>query len=85
MVEDAADGPARLRFKLAQNDSVRVPFTEFTLPIDDASVAGYVALTGVVLQLDDAYVLPPGSPLPRQSRLRRAGPATAPSPCWSCR
>ena len=61
VVEDAADGTARLRFKLAQNDSVRVPFTEFTLPIDDASVAGHVALTGVVLQLDDAYVLPPGS------------------------
>jgi len=61
VVEDAADGTARLRFKLAQNDSVRVPFTEFTLPIDDASVAGYVALTGTVLQLDDAYVLPPGS------------------------
>jgi HD-GYP domain-containing protein (c-di-GMP phosphodiesterase class II) len=61
VVEDAADGTARLRFKLAQNDSVRVPFTEFTLPIDDASVAGHVALTGAVLQLDDAYVLPPGS------------------------
>ena len=61
VVEDAADGTPRLRFKLAQNDSVRVPFTEFTLPIDDASVAGHVALTGTVLQLDDAYVLPPGS------------------------
>ncbi|HYR73239.1 MAG TPA: HD domain-containing phosphohydrolase [Candidatus Acidoferrum sp.] len=61
VVEDAADGTPRLRFKLAQNDSVRVPFTEFTLPIDDASVAGHVALTGAVLQLDDAYVLPPGS------------------------
>jgi HD-GYP domain-containing protein (c-di-GMP phosphodiesterase class II) len=61
VVEDAPDGTARLRFKLAQNDSVRVPFTEFTLPIDDASVAGYVALTGTVLQLDDAYVLPAGS------------------------
>jgi HD-GYP domain-containing protein (c-di-GMP phosphodiesterase class II) len=61
VVEDAADGTPRLRFKLAQNDSVRVPFTEFTLPIDDASVAGHVALTGAVLQLDDAYLLPPGS------------------------
>jgi HD-GYP domain-containing protein (c-di-GMP phosphodiesterase class II) len=61
VVEEHADGTARLRFKLAQNDSVRVPFTEFTLPIDDASVAGHVALTGSVLQLDDAYVLPPGS------------------------
>ena len=61
VVEDAADGAPRLRFKLAQNDSVRVPFTEFTLPIDDASVAGHVALTGAVLQLDDAYLLPAGS------------------------
>jgi len=61
VVEDAADGTSRLRFKLAQNDSVRVQFTEFTLPIDDASVAGHVALTGTILQLDDAYVLPPGS------------------------
>jgi HD-GYP domain-containing protein (c-di-GMP phosphodiesterase class II) len=61
VVEEAADGPPRLRFKLAQNDSVQVPFTEFTLPIDDASVAGHVALTGAVLQLDDAYVLPAGS------------------------
>ena len=61
VVEEGADGTRRLRFKLAQNDSVRVPFTEFTLPIDDTSVAGYVALTRTVLQLDDAYVLPPGS------------------------
>ena len=61
VVEEAADGTRRLRFKLAQNDSVHVPFTEFTLPIDDSSVAGHVALTGTVLQLDDAYALPPGS------------------------
>ncbi|MFI5373469.1 MAG: hypothetical protein ACHQ8D_02400, partial [Candidatus Rokuibacteriota bacterium] len=45
LVEETPDGPPRLRFKLAQNDSVQVPFTEFTLPIDDASVAGHVALT----------------------------------------
>ena len=61
LVEETADGARRLRFKLAQNDSVRVPFTEFTLPIDDASVAGHVALTSSVLQLDDAYVRPAGS------------------------
>ncbi|HTI53041.1 MAG TPA: HD domain-containing phosphohydrolase [Verrucomicrobiae bacterium] len=62
LVEETPDGAPRLRFKLAQNDSVRVPFTEFTLPIDDASVAGHVALTASILQLDDAYVLPAGSP-----------------------
>jgi HD-GYP domain-containing protein (c-di-GMP phosphodiesterase class II) len=60
-VVEEADGPRRLRFKLAQNDSVQVRFTESTLPIDDTSVAGYVALTGAVLHLDDAYTLPPGS------------------------
>jgi HD-GYP domain-containing protein (c-di-GMP phosphodiesterase class II) len=60
LVEETA-GDRRLRFKLAQNDSVHVPFTEFTLPIDDDSVAGHVALTGTVLQLDDAYVRLPGS------------------------
>ena len=62
LVEEASSGVRRLRFKLSQNDSVQVPFSEFTLPIDDASVAGHVALTGSVLQLDDAYVLPSGSP-----------------------
>jgi HD-GYP domain-containing protein (c-di-GMP phosphodiesterase class II) len=61
VVEEDAHGARRLRFKHAQNDSVRVPFTEFTLPIDDTSVAGHVALTGTVLQIDDAYRLPPGS------------------------
>jgi HD-GYP domain-containing protein (c-di-GMP phosphodiesterase class II) len=62
LVEETASGVRRLRFKLSQNDSVQVPFAEFTLPIDDASVAGHVALTGSVLRLDDAYVLPAGSP-----------------------
>ena len=61
VVEEDAEGARRLRFKHAQNDSVRVPFTEFTLPIDDTSVAGHVALTGSVLQIDDAYRPPPGS------------------------
>ncbi|HEX7784631.1 MAG TPA: HD domain-containing phosphohydrolase [Methylomirabilota bacterium] len=62
LVEETSSGTRRLRFKLSQNDSVQVPFSEFTLPIDDASVAGHVALTGSVLQLDDAYLLPSGSP-----------------------
>ncbi|HEV8440889.1 MAG TPA: HD domain-containing phosphohydrolase [Methylomirabilota bacterium] len=62
LVEEPEDGPRRLRFKLAQNDSVTVPFREFTLPISEKSVAGYVALSGQMLHLDDAYLLPPGTP-----------------------
>ena len=62
LVEEVPGAAPRLRFRLAQNDSVHVPFAEFTLPIDAASVAGHVALTSSVLQLDDAYELPPDSP-----------------------
>lgn len=52
----------RLRFKLTQNDSLQFPFTEFTLPITEESMAGHVALHGEVIQLDDAYAIPPGRP-----------------------
>ena len=62
LVEEDAEGLPRLRFKLAQNDSLNVPFKEFTLPISHQSVAGHVALTGEIQNLEDAYTLPPGSP-----------------------
>jgi HD-GYP domain-containing protein (c-di-GMP phosphodiesterase class II) len=58
LVEASEAGERRLRFKLAQNDSVTVPFTEFTLPISEDSIAGYVALSGQAVHLDDAYLLP---------------------------
>jgi HD-GYP domain-containing protein (c-di-GMP phosphodiesterase class II) len=61
LVEDAADGARRLRFVQAQNASVTIPFQAVTLPLDEASVAGYVALTGEVVNLADAYAPPPGS------------------------
>jgi HD-GYP domain-containing protein (c-di-GMP phosphodiesterase class II) len=52
----------RLRFKLAQNDTVVVPFEESTMPLDDTSIAGYVALTRRRVTVPDAYRLPEGSP-----------------------
>lgn len=52
----------RLRFKLAQNDSVDVPFEESTMPLDDASIAGYVARSGRSVNVADAYRLPDGTP-----------------------
>ena len=61
LVEELDGGPRRLRFKLTQNDSVTVRFAEFTLPISEDSVAGHVALSGEMVHLDDAYVLPPGT------------------------
>ena len=61
IVDQAGDG-AHLRFALAQNDSVSVPFRAATLPLTDESVAGHVALTGRIVNLTDAYTPPPDSP-----------------------
>jgi HD-GYP domain-containing protein (c-di-GMP phosphodiesterase class II) len=52
----------RLRFKLTQNDSRQFPFAEYTLPVDDNSLAGYAALHGQVVVLDDAYAVPVDRP-----------------------
>ncbi len=57
-----ADPPRQLRFKHAQNDSVQLPFREAALAITDRSIAGYVALTGSLLNIRDAYHLPAGVP-----------------------
>ena len=58
LVEDSdKEDEKRLRFKLIQNDSLKVSFNEFTLPIDASSVAGYAALTGEMIHLEDAQHL----------------------------
>jgi HD-GYP domain-containing protein (c-di-GMP phosphodiesterase class II) len=62
LVEEDKEGARWLRFMLAQNDSMPVPFKESTLPIGPQSLAGYVALTGTVLNLPNAYELPADSP-----------------------
>ena len=62
LVEDSPEGSRRLRFALAQNDSVEIPFRSVTLALDGESVAGHVALTGAIVNLADAYEPPPGSP-----------------------
>src|SRR5438128_8411011 len=56
---DEVDGEKVLRWKLAQNDSIDVEsFEEKILPITRKSLAGFVALTGETLVIDDAYNLP---------------------------
>src|SRR6266478_28109 len=62
VVETTPEGERCLRFKQAQNDSVHVEFSESTLPISADSVAGYVALAGEILMIDDVYALPADSP-----------------------
>jgi HD-GYP domain-containing protein (c-di-GMP phosphodiesterase class II) len=52
----------QLRFKLAQNDTVAVPFREVAIQINEKSIAGYVALTGEIVNIEDAYHLPADVP-----------------------
>ena len=60
--ENEATEEKVLRFTLTQNESVQVPFNQFTIPIDTSRIAPYVALKGETLALIDAYYLPPGVP-----------------------
>jgi HD-GYP domain-containing protein (c-di-GMP phosphodiesterase class II) len=52
----------RLRFSIAQNESVQLSIQEAVLEITKGSLAGYVALTGETVMLDDAYTLPADAP-----------------------
>ena len=45
--------PARLHFMLSQNDSIPVDFKEFTLPVDDTSLAGQAVLSGRPINVPD--------------------------------
>lgn len=60
LVEGRDSPEPKLRFKLAQNDTVpNAPFSEFTMPLDHSSQAGHVCSIGEPLILDDVYFLPP--------------------------
>jgi HD-GYP domain-containing protein (c-di-GMP phosphodiesterase class II) len=61
--KDSETADDQLQFKLPQNDSVPVgAFEEFTVPLSEASIAGYAALSGQIVNVADAYHLPAGSP-----------------------
>lgn len=51
-----------LHFKLTQNDSVTFDASEFSIPINERSMAGYAALHRTPLNIADVYKLPPKSP-----------------------
>ncbi len=56
------DGDRRLRFALAQNDSVPPTMVTTTMAITTGSLAGYVATTGEPMTVDDVRRLPPDVP-----------------------
>jgi len=72
LVEDTDSKERRLRFKLVQNDSIPVQLKEFTLAIDSSSVAGYVALTGETVELEDAHKIPEFFPFKLNLRMDKA-------------
>ena len=56
-----------LKFEYTQNDTLqsqlsdgdKLIYSTFSIPIDEKSIAGYVASTGQALNLPDVYTLPP--------------------------
>ncbi len=52
----------QLRFKLAQNDSVSFDSREFTMPLNNRSIAGSAAIDRKMINIADVYDLPAGSP-----------------------
>jgi HD-GYP domain-containing protein (c-di-GMP phosphodiesterase class II) len=59
---DAGTQQLRMRFAAAQNDSVEIPFEEIVFPANIESIAGYAAITGEIIALDDVHVPPEGAP-----------------------
>lgn len=47
-----------LLFKISQNDTNPADYTEFHMPLNTQSIAGYVASTGKALNIPDAYTIP---------------------------
>jgi len=57
LVEEDANNLKRLRFKYSHTFSREIPLEEFVMDLDKCSIAGYVAVTGAVVNLPDVYKL----------------------------
>ena len=55
LVEKDSDGQEYLVFKLAQNSVVDFPVVETRMPLTSESIAGYAAVTGHELNIEDVY------------------------------
>jgi HD-GYP domain-containing protein (c-di-GMP phosphodiesterase class II) len=58
--DDATPPRKRLRFMLSQNDSIKIDFKEFTLPVDEKSIVGQAALSGQPINIADLARLQDG-------------------------
>ena len=57
LVEEDSDGEKMLRFKYSHTHSKDLSYEGFPLPFDMNSIAGYVAITGHVINIPDVYYL----------------------------
>ncbi len=55
LVEEDESGTKRLRFKYSHTYSRTIPLEEFVMDMNRKSISGYVAVTGEVLNIPDAY------------------------------
>ncbi len=62
LVEKDQEDHKRLRFKYSHTQSRDIPIEEFTMEINKNSISGYVATTGEVLNIPNAYDLDPLAP-----------------------
>lgn len=58
LVTDEKTGEKNLLFKIAHNDSNPTDFTEFKMPLNTKSIAGYVAVNKEAINIKDAYRIP---------------------------
>jgi len=62
LVELDEQGKKQLRFKYSHTFSREIPLVDFTLEMNKKSIAGYVAVTGEVLNIPNVYLLQDDTP-----------------------
>jgi HD-GYP domain-containing protein (c-di-GMP phosphodiesterase class II) len=62
LVEKDEEDRKRLRFKYSHTFSMPLNYEEFVMPMDTSSIAGYVAVTGRVLNISDVYDIDASAP-----------------------
>ncbi|MCM1322007.1 MAG: HD domain-containing protein [Bacteroides sp.] len=70
LIDGDKAGEQKLQIKYAQNDTQqkklapgqKMPFTSFSVPVDESSISGYTLLSGKMLNVPDAYNIPADKP-----------------------
>lgn len=63
IIEELDDKTKQIRFKYSHTFSKEIPLEEFVIPYNTESIAGYVAVTGKILNIHDCYKLASDAPI----------------------